>query len=418
MMMGAVTMKRWRLGALAAVVAVLAGCNAPRGPEPGIVNEPPPPPDTLRPTAAAPVMPAPVMDTLGRPVSSDQTQVAILLPLSGPNAQVGHGLLRAAELALFDVGNRQVTLLPFDTQGHSLGAEASARAAVAANADVILGPLFGNNVPAVARVAGSTADPAPIISFTTTTDAAGGLVRVIGLVPQTEIETIADYALAQGMTRFAALAPDNAYGRIAVSTLTDRLLAQGGFLDFVEFYAQDGSTLREATASLAARAAGPGGPLVDAVLIPDIGVNLRTAVPLLVAGGMGRAQLLGTGLWDRPGIGTDEALHGGWFAAPDPSNRTAFQQGYEQTFGQTPIRIGTVAYDAAALAAALASLGGPIDPFGPESLSDPNGFVGTDGVFRFDDAGVVERRLAILEITREGPVVREPAALSFGSAEF
>lgn len=409
-----------RMGKTPAAVAVaavlLAGCNAPRGPAGDVVHTPPPPP--IQPTRPAEPEPMPTVDSLGRPVPDDRTAVALLVPLSGPNAQVGHGMLRAAELALFDVGNRGVALLPFDTQGNSLGAEAAARAAIDAQADVILGPLFGNNVPAVARIAGSAMDPPPVISFTTTAEVAGGPARVMGLVPQTEIETIADYALAQGMTRFAALAPDNGYGRVAVSTLTDRLLARGGFLDFVQFYAPDGSDLRDAAAALAGRAVQESEVLVDAVLIPDVGVNLRSAVPLLAVEGMVGVQLLGTGLWDRPDIGTDEALHGGWFAAPDPESREVFRQSFEQAFDQAPIRIATVAYDAAALAAALASLGGPIDPFGPESLGDPNGFVGTDGVFRFDADGVVERRLAILEITREGPVVREPAALTFGEAEF
>lgn len=409
----------WRMPAAVAVAAaLLAGCNAPRGPDRDVVHTPPPPPETIEPARTVEPEPMPAIDSLGRPVPADRTTVALLVPLSGPNGQVGHGMLRAAELAVFNVGNRGVVLLPFDTQGTSLGAEAAARAAINAQADVILGPLFGNNVPVVARVAGTAMDPPPVISFTTTAEVAGGLVRVMGLVPQTEIETVTDYALAQGMTRFAALAPDNGYGRVAVSTLTDRLLAQGGFLDFVQFYAPDGSDLRDAAAALASRAVLESEVLVDAVLIPDVGVNLRSAVPLLAVEGLADVQLVGTGLWDRPDIGTDEALHGGWFAAPDPESREVFRQSFEQAFDRAPIRIATVAYDAAALAAELASLGGPIDPFGPESLSDPIGFVGTDGVYRFDSAGVVERRLAILEITREGPVVREPAALTFGEAEF
>jgi hypothetical protein len=47
--------------------------------------------------------------------------------------------------------------------------------------------------------------------------------------------------------------------------------------------------------------------------------------------------------------------------------------------------------------------GGP--DFSFEALTNPNGFLGVDGLFRLNPTGVAERALAILEVRREGVVM-------------
>ena len=49
------------------------------------------------------------------------------------------------------------------------------------------------------------------------------------------------------------------------------------------------------------------------------------------------------------------------------------------------------------------------------TLTNPSGFAGLDGVFRFGQDGVIERAQAILEVTPDGAVVRVPAAQSFAA---
>ena len=42
------------------------------------------------------------------------------------------------------------------------------------------------------------------------------------------------------------------------------------------------------------------------------------------------------------------------------------------------------------------------DPFSREAILNPSGFTGVDGLFRFTDQGLVQRGLAVLEVTPEG----------------
>ena len=48
--------------------------------------------------------------------------------------------------------------------------------------------------------------------------------------------------------------------------------------------------------------------------------------------------------------------------------------------------------------------------FSLEALTNPNGFLGVDGLFRLNPDGIAERALAVIEVKRKGlKVVKEPA---------
>ncbi len=91
------------------------------------------------------------------------------------------------------------------------------------------------------------------------------------------------------------------------------------------------------------------------------------------------------------------ALQGGWFAAPDNRGFAGFAARYRARFNTDPIRLATLSYDAVTLAAALARIGGA-QHFTPDALTNPAGFAGADGVFRFNPNGTNDRALAVQEI--------------------
>ena len=68
----------------------------------------------------------------------------------------------------------------------------------------------------------------------------------------------------------------------------------------------------------------------------------------------------------------------------------------------------------AALAAALAKSGGEAG-FSAQALTNPNGFSGVDGIFRFNEDGRNERGLAVLEVHGDAPTVMSPAPVSFAT---
>ena len=62
---------------------------------------------------------------------------------------------------------------------------------------------------------------------------------------------------------------------------------------------------------------------------------------------------------------------------------------------------------------------GVIDsPYSVAVLTDPEGFAGTDGIFRFLPDGTNERGLAVMEVRPNGAKVISPAPQSFRPQAF
>jgi branched-chain amino acid transport system substrate-binding protein len=81
------------------------------------------------------------------------------------------------------------------------------------------------------------------------------------------------------------------------------------------------------------------------------------------------------------------------------------------------VRLASLSYDAVTLALSLAA--NPAGQrFTPEKLTRSSGFAGVDGLFRLRPDGTCERGLAILEVTKLGPHVIDPAPSAFTVAQF
>jgi ABC-type branched-subunit amino acid transport system substrate-binding protein len=387
--------------------ASLAGCGPPE-----MIPVPPPPP---QPTPPYRPPPAP----------SAAAKVGLLVPLSGVNGKLGKAMLDAAGLALFESGGKRIVLVPRDTAGTSAGAAKAAQEVTRESVRLILGPLLEGDVRAVEPVAQEAGTN--VIAFSTATGLAGGNVFLMGFLPREEVIREVSYARDQGYRRFAALAPNSAYGHIMVEALRDAVSRSGAEVTQIAFYDPQKGDLSAVIAHLLGKSGGgaesgpdpsaapsEASPGFDALLLPEGGARLKEIAHLLVASGLdtSRVRLLGSGLWDEPDTGQERALDGGWFAASDPAARGEFMQRFESAYGYKPPRLASLAYDAAALAAALAS-GEVGRPFSRAAILNPRGFSGVDGLFRFRPNGLVERALAILQVGPQGNEVLSPAPQSF-----
>ena len=349
-------------------------------------------------------------------------KVALLVPLSGANAELGQALLDAAQLALFESGGDRMILVPRDTGGNAAGAAGAARAVIGDGARLILGPLLAPEVEAVKPIAQEA--HINVIAFSTVTTLAGGNTYLMGFLPRQEVLREVSYARERGLARFAALAPNSPYGHLMADALREAAAGSGGSVTKIEFFdprAGDASPAIQrllpgggAEASAELPPASPPAASLDALLLPEGGAKLRQiAAQVRAAGGNAKpVQLLGSGLWDTPDIGSDPALVGGWFATSPPEARQDFERRFNATYGHNPPRLASLGYDSAALAAVLAR-GQAGEPFSQQAILNPSGFTGVDGLFRFTPSGLVQRGLAVLEVVPQGTTVVSPAPQSF-----
>ena len=341
-------------------------------------------------------------------VGTGHVKVGLILPLSAAgNAGVAaQSMKNAAEMALAEFQNPNIQLLIKDDGGNAQGAQQGTQQALDEGAEMILGPLFASSVPATAQL--TRAKGVSVIAFSTDSSVAGRGVYLLSFLPESDVNRIVDYAAGTGKRSFAACLPDNAYGNVVEATFKQAVSRKGGRIVAFEKYGTDRATATRTVAQSLGQA--------DALFLADDGESLVATADALTAAGanLKNIQLLGTGLWDNPRVSASPALQGGLYAAPDPAGFRNFSGRYRAKFGADPVRTATLAYDAVALVAALARTQGP-QRFSPEVLTNPSGFAGIDGLFRFRADGANERGLAVMRVASGGsqPVAGSPK--SFGA---
>ena len=341
-------------------------------------------------------------------VGTGQVKVGLILPLSASgNAGVAaQSMKNAAEMALAEFQNPNVQLLIKDDGGSPQGAQQGTQQALGEGAEIILGPLFAASVPATAQLTRTRGTS--VIAFSTDSSVAGRGVYLLSFLPESDVNRIVDYAAGTGKRSFAALLPDNAYGNVVEAAFKQAVGRKGGRIVAFEKYGAD----RAAAARTVAQSLGS----ADALMIADDGDSVVATADALTAAGanLRNIQLLGTGLWDNPRVFANPTLQGGLYAAPDPSGFRSFASRYRTKYGAEPVRTATLAYDAVALIAALSKQQGS-QRFAPETLTNPSGFAGIDGLFRFRSDGSNERGLAVMKVATGGstPVAGSPK--SFGA---
>jgi ABC-type branched-subunit amino acid transport system substrate-binding protein len=356
----------------------------------------------------------------GGPISgrTGSVKVALLLPITsfGTTPGVAKALKQAAELALFDFDNPSVSLVPKDTRGTPEGARAAAESAIQDGAELIIGPLFAQEVSGAAPVARQA--NVPMIAFSSDEKVAGSGVYLLSFLAGRDVPRIVAYAIAHGKPNFALLVPQSPYGRVAEEVFAKTVGRSGGqTVVRATFPPNDANAMLGPVRQVAN--AIKSGQKVDALFLPASPEDLQSLAPLLTSADVtsARVQFIGTGQWDYPNIGREKALLGGWYPAPDPKGWSNFTASYAKTYGAAPPRIASLAYDAVSLAVSL-SQNPPGQRYTPAQLTRASGFAGVDGLFRLLPDGTSERGLAILEVREYGPQVLEPAPNGFTSAQY
>ena len=393
------TRRRSLVGLMAAAGTLLAGCSGgsnyfsslPYFSSPQAPSTPPQPGATL---------------------GTGQVKAALILPLSasGNAGLAGQAMRNAAEMALAEFNAPNIQLLLKDDGGTAEGARQGAQQALDEGAEIILGPLFAQSVSIVGQVA--RARNIPVMAFSTDTNVASRGVYLLSFLPESDVRRIVQYAASTGKRSYAALIPDNPYGTVVEAAFKQDVARRGGQVVALERYAHDKAAMAGPVRNAAQAAS-----RADAIFIPDSGDAVPEVAQALAANGVNtkKMQLLGTGLWDDPHIFSAPPLDGGWYAAPDPAGFRAFAARYRARYKQEPVRTATLAYDAVALVAALVKTQGP-QRFSAEVLTNPSGFSGIDGLFRFRADGTNERGLAVMRVTPSGAQVIAPGPKSFGAS--
>jgi len=354
-----------------------------------------------------------------------KVQVALLLPFSGKNKDLGWSLYNAATLSLFDNDlGKNIELVLIDSKDTPEETRKAFGEIVNRKIKVVIGPVFSTSVAAIEKDAKQNG--ITVISLSNNQELMGkvnteGGVFLAGMLPEPQIDKIVGYALAHGKYSFATIAPNNSYGK-TITDLMKRITRNrdGNFIT-AEFYATDGKDIDRAVEnvinSFALSARFEGKKKKDTVvteadkiypqviMIPEGGKNLFKIVSAMKRLNKDERdfQLIGTNQWDDISTINDFHMIGSWFVAPENEKFRNFERAYYRSFNKFPPRISSIAYDLTSAIAEIAARKGSkeitINDFTTYENPPKNGFEGIDGLFRFLPNGIVQRNLAVLQVS-------------------
>lgn len=362
-------------------------------------------------------------------------KIGLLLPLSGEKKDLGQSMLNAAQMAMFDAGGAGFELLPRDTRGTPAGAREAAQSAAENGASLILGPLFAGSVKAAKPVVSRYS--LNMIAFSTDWNLADNNTFIMGFLPFAQVQRISEYAARNNITRVGILAPNDLYGNVVTKTFReyarmknieivdtvhynplqkDLSPAIRTFTDYdrrVRLLDYHKETLQKSIAANPAdeqlalqmaeleKLSSYGDVPFDAVFMPMGGDQAIVLANLLSYYDLGPDEVirLGTGLWDDASLAREPHMNGALYAAPPTKMRADFEKRYRQLYGESSPRLSSLAYDATALAAVLVSRSSEEGKqiFNRRVITNPNGYAGIDGIFRFRPDGLIERGLSVLK---------------------
>ena len=282
---------------------------------------------------------------------------------------------------------------------------------MAEGAEIIIGPLFAHSVGAVGAVARQRG--VPVIAFSTDANVAARGVYLLSFLPESDVDRIVDYAVANGKRSFAAMLSEDAYGTVVEAEFKQVVARKGGRIVALERYALDadaGCRIRRSSSRRRREGA-------DAVFIP----GGRRGGAVGGAGADGGRPAASACSSSAPGCGTIPAssairrCRAAGTRRPTATASAISHRAIARAIGQDPVRTATLAYDAVALVAALVKTQGA-QRFSEQVLTNPSGFAGIDGLFRFRTDGTNERGLAVMRVTPGGGQVISPPPRAFGGS--
>jgi branched-chain amino acid transport system substrate-binding protein len=321
-------------------------------------------------------------------LGTGSVKVGLILPLSAPNNAgiVAQNLRNAAELALQDFSGHDLTILIRNDAGTSAGAIEAAKSLLSEGVELILGPLFSESVRQVGALA--KAANKPVIAFSTDPNAATKGVYLLSFMAEPVITRAIRHAVTQGQRAFVGFVSADAAGQIAEAAFQQAVVNAGARVAGIERYSPD--KIQEAARKLSQFTG-----TSDAIFVPDP-MDGQTLNALKAAGFTpDKFQYIGAAPWENNRQAASLAPKA-FYAAPDNAGFNQFKAKYRAKYGQEPMRLATIGYDAVQIAAGLSQTYGA-QRYSERSLTSTTGFTGVDGLFRFRADGTIQRGLALYQ---------------------
>lgn len=374
--------------------------------------------------------------------------IGVVLPMTGKYAAISQKTLRGVQMGLGLYNNYPTSfkLAVIDTEGNPDAARRGVERLVKEdNVIAVIGSVLSKTAPAVAAKTGELGVPSIALSQKAGITEASSTVFRNSLTSEMQVRYLVKTAMEeQGMKKFAILYPNDQYGVEFANIFWDEVLARGGSIVGAQTYSNKETDFRfpiqrlvgtyyvedraeeyklrlkewsDSQPKKSARTTPPEDllpPIVDfdGIFIPDSVKAMGQISAMLSFNGVKGIKLLGTNLWNVPGVAkraghfANNLLFVDSFVGNEPRfMNSVFVKDYKAIFKEDPGIFEIQGYDAALLLRQLISQGHSSRDSLARALTEVQGFPGAVGPLSMTPDREIMRPLVSLTLDTAGNVV-------------
>ncbi len=326
--------------------------------------------------------------TMRGAINDKKLVVAVILPMTGQNANVSQSLLNAINLSYYETGNNNIVFKIYDLPTESKNTTSIVKKIISDGAQVILGPVFSESTKKVLAITDDYS--IPVVSFSNDISLLqySDNIFLASYPVINDMEMVVNYSSQRGdksSKNYAILAPDNKYGDFIVSSATQAIQSRNLTLVKVVRYPDNKvnlsnyivklipedeqarideikANLLEENKILSAKKQ----PLkkvpkpqldFDTLIIGDYGSRLPVVVShfSLLDIDYSKLTILGNSNWNIKDVEVEGTLNGAFYPSYKNIEETDFYKEYNNLYNKAPNIIDASAYDIVKVLASLAS---------------------------------------------------------------
>jgi len=133
-------------------------------------------------------------------------KVGVLLPLSGEFKDIGESFLKAIQLALYDISNKNIKIYPKDSGGNALSTYQAAKEFEKLNINIVIGPIFYKSLERLGEISNIT-----FISLTNKTEKIPKNIITFGINIDSQVDTLKKYVNEIKISKTLLLSPKSKF---------------------------------------------------------------------------------------------------------------------------------------------------------------------------------------------------------------
>jgi len=348
-------------------------------------------------------------------------KIGVLLPLSGKFQNTGQSFLKAIQLALFDIGNKNIKIYPKDSKANALDAYLSAKEFEELGVEVVIGPIFYQSLERLNEINNIT-----FISLTNKIQKIPKNIIAFGININSQIEVLKKYFDEIEVSKTLLLSPKTQFiNQIEIienselkfyevffydtnpkkitseiekltkyKTRKKDLERRIEILEKSDLY-KDKKELKELEQKHTL-----GKVNFDSVVIVDFGERLKSVLASLMFSDISSEEVnfFTINQWFDETLFNESALQNLHFPAIDFDNLKKFEKKYLDEFEEEPNQVSILAYDALGLIYHCWLNNNA--QFKTDQLYNKNGFRGLHGEFIIND-NLSNQKLKIYKVSKK-----------------